>query len=142
MTDFDHVELSDVTKNYGRRRAVARVSMTVRRGEIVGLLGPNGAGKSTLLSMMATLSAPSTGSIRYGGKSAREGGAALRARVGVLGHELHLYPELSARQNLTFFASLHGLSAADVVDKALIAADLAERGDDPVSAFSRGMRQR
>jgi ABC-type multidrug transport system ATPase subunit len=142
VIDFDQIELADVSKNYGRRRAVARVSLTVGRGEILGLLGPNGAGKSTLLGMMATLAAPSTGAIRYSGQSARNGGAALRARIGVLGHELHLYPELSARQNLAFFASLHGLDAAAVVDRALAAADLRDRGDDQVSSFSRGMRQR
>jgi ABC-type multidrug transport system ATPase subunit len=142
VIDFDQIELVDVSKNYGRRRAVARVSLTVGRGEILGLLGPNGAGKSTLLGMMATLAAPSTGSIYYSGQSARHGGAALRARIGVLGHELHLYPELSARQNLTFFASLHGLNPADVVDGALAAADLGDRGEDQVSSFSRGMRQR
>jgi ABC-type multidrug transport system ATPase subunit len=140
--DFDRVELADISRNFGRRRAVSHVTLSVGRGEILGLLGPNGAGKSTLLGMIATLVAPTSGRIVYGGVEARRIGAAIRGRIGVLAHELHLYPELSARQNLTFFAELHGLSAASLVAPALAAAGLEDRGDDPVAAFSRGMRQR
>jgi ABC-type multidrug transport system ATPase subunit len=73
---------------------------------------------------------------------AADAGAAIRARIGVLAHELHLYPELTARQNLIFFARLHGVDRAEVVGEALVAAGLADRGDDVVSSFSRGMRQR
>src|SRR5205823_2398883 len=69
-------------------------------------------------------------------------GPAVRRRIGLLAHELHLYPELSARQNLAFFARLYGEDRAAVVDSALEQAQLAERADDPVSSFSRGMRQR
>lgn len=140
--DFDCIEVSDVSRHFGRRRALAHVSLTLRRGEILGLLGPNGAGKSTLIGMLATLVSPSSGTITYGGVSAAADGARIRGSIGVLAHELHLYPELTARQNLTFFASLHGLDARPVVDAALDAAGLIERADDPVSAFSRGMRQR
>jgi ABC-type multidrug transport system ATPase subunit len=140
--DFDRVELADISRNFGRRRAVSHVTLSVRRGEIVGLLGPNGAGKSTLLGMIATLVAPTSGTIAYGGVAAAGIGAAVRGRIGVLAHELHLYPELTARQNLEFFAELHGLRPAAVVPAALEAAGLADRGDDPVAAYSRGMRQR
>ena len=137
--DFDTVTLVDVSRHYGRRRAVSHVSLEARSGEIVGLLGPNGAGKSTLLGMLATLVAPTSGEIRYGaGKSTN---AALRQRIDILTHELHLYPELSARQNLTFFARLYGL-ATPIVDRALDAAGLADRADEDVAGFSRGMRQR
>jgi ABC-type multidrug transport system ATPase subunit len=80
--------------------------------------------------------------VRYGDKSAEELGPALRRRLGLLAHELFLYPELSARQNLTFFAELYGLDPRTVVDAALARAGLAERADDEVSGFSRGMRQR
>jgi ABC-2 type transport system ATP-binding protein len=141
-TDFDRIDLADVSRNFGRRRAVSRVSLTIRAGDILGLLGPNGAGKSTLLGMLATLVKPTSGSITYGGTGASRSGAEIRGRIGVLAHELHLYPELSARQNLEFFARLHGLSASAVVEPALRAADLSDRGDDLVSSFSRGMRQR
>ena len=141
IADFDCVELVDLSRRFGRRRAVSKVTLTARRGDILGLLGPNGAGKSTLLGMLATLVAPTSGTLRFGTTPVPDG-AALRGRIGVLAHELHLYPELSARQNLDFFARLYGLDAAAVVPPALASAGIIERADDDVSAFSRGMRQR
>ena len=141
--DFTDVTVRDVSRNFGRRRALNRCTLTFGSGEIVGLLGPNGAGKSTLLALLATLIAPSAGEIRYGTHSAHDAGAELRARLGLLGHDLYLYPELTARENLEFFARLYGL--ADVrarVGRALDRALLSDRGDDLVSGFSRGMRQR
>jgi heme ABC exporter ATP-binding subunit CcmA len=140
--DFERVELVDVSRHFGRRRAVSRVSLTIQRGDILGLLGPNGAGKSTLIGMLATLVAPSSGTITYGGSAASNQGPEVRRRIGVLAHELHLYPELTARQNLEFFAQLYGLPHRRAADVALEAAGLADRGDDQVSEFSRGMRQR
>ncbi len=141
--DFDRISVAGVSRHYGRRRALSRVSFDCAAGQIVGLLGPNGAGKSTLLSVLATLAAPSTGSVRYGGVTAGEAGAPLRAHIGFLSHDLQLYPELSARENLEFFAGLHNLDdprgrAAD----ALVRAGLDDRADDVVEGFSRGMRQR
>src|SRR5438128_12327234 len=103
VVDFDTVTLTGVSRHFGRRRALSDISLTSRAGDIVGLLGPNGAGKSTLITMLATLAAPSKGEIRYGGELAGRLGPALRTRIGLLAHELHLYPELSARQNLEFF---------------------------------------
>ena len=140
--DFERVELAEVSRHFGRRRAVARVSLSVGRGEILGLLGPNGAGKSTLIAMLATLVQPSTGAIRYGKVPIADLGPDLRRQIGLLAHELHLYPELTARQNLDFFARLYKLDVASVVPAALDAALLSDRADDVVSGFSRGMRQR
>jgi heme exporter protein A len=139
---FDTVHVADVSRHFGRRRAVSHVTFTARSGDIVGVLGPNGAGKSTLISMIATLTKPTSGDIHYGDRRASDWGPPLRAQIGVLAHELHLYPELSARQNLTFFAKLYGLNAATAVDAALDRAGLADRAADPVMDFSRGMRQR
>jgi heme ABC exporter ATP-binding subunit CcmA len=140
--EFDRVELADVSRHFGRRRAVSHISLTVGRGEILGLLGPNGAGKSTLIAMLATLVRPSSGTIRYGGQTVAEAGADLRRHIGLLAHELHLYTELSARQNLDFFARLYGFDARATVAAALELAGLTDRADDIVSSFSRGMRQR
>jgi heme exporter protein A len=140
--DFTSVQLADVSRHFGRRRALSRVSLTASSGDIIGLLGPNGAGKSTLIGVLATLAAPTSGDVRYGGRTGAELGAALRARIGLLAHELFLYPELSARQNLTFFAQLYGLDAPTLVPAALERAGLGDRADDDVSGFSRGMRQR
>ncbi len=141
--DFAEVTVRDVSRHYGRRRALARVSLECRAGEVLGLLGPNGAGKSTLLSILATLLAPSSGVVRYGAVTAREAGADLRARLGFLSHDLHLYPELTARENLQFFARLHGIAGVSAcVSEALERAGLLSRADDLVAGFSRGMRQR
>jgi heme ABC exporter ATP-binding subunit CcmA len=142
IADFDGVEAAEVSRHFGRRRAVTKVSFSVRRGELLGLLGPNGAGKSTLIGMLATLVAPTSGTIRYGGRSASEDGAAIRAGIGLLAHELHLYPELSAEQNLEFFARLYGVYSADAIAGALETAGLTDRAREAVSGFSRGMRQR
>lgn len=141
--DFDRLVVDEVSRHFGRRRALSRVSFTCEGGEIVGLLGPNGAGKSTLLSIVATLVAPTSGEVRYGTATAREAGPAIRDRLGALGHDLFLYPELTARENLRFFASLYRVADVErTVDVALERAGLGERGDDLVQGFSRGMRQR
>jgi len=142
-TAFDRVSVEDVSRHFGRRRAVSRVSFAVARGQILGLLGPNGAGKSTLLAMLGTLLRPTSGSIRFGTRDVTTGDDSLRAQIGVLGHDLFLYPELTARENLSFFASLYGIADAERAARAALdRAGLADRGDDLVSSFSRGMRQR
>lgn len=141
--DFEQLEVVDLSRHYGRRRALSHVTLTCRAGEIVGLLGANGSGKSTLLAVISTLVAPSSGEVRYGGRTGREAGAGLRARMGLLGHDLHLYPELTAAENLRFFGELYGLDGVGArVERALGLAGLSDRADDYVSGFSRGMRQR
>ena len=141
--DFERLTVAGVSRHYGRQRALSRVFLDVRAGEIIGLLGPNGAGKSTLLGVLATLIAPSRGRVLYGDLPARALGAALRRRLGYLSHELQLYPELTAGENLEFFARLYGdTRPADRVAAALAQARLADRGEDRVGTFSRGMRQR
>src|SRR5436309_15520282 len=142
VVDFDAVTLAGVSRHFGRRRALSNVTVTARAGDIVGLLGPSGAGKSTLIGMLATLVVPTSGEIHFGSQSARRLTPSFRRRIGLLAHEPHLYPELSARQNLTFFARLYGLDGRETVEAALASADLADRGDDAVAGFSRGMRQR
>jgi ABC-type multidrug transport system ATPase subunit len=141
--EFDRVILTDVSRYFGRRRALSQISFTCRTGDVMGLLGHNGAGKSTLLAIVATLLRPSSGEVRYGTVSSTEAPAALRGCLGLLGHEVQLYSELTARENLRFFAGLYGLvDDHRRVDAALDRAGLLDRGDDPVSSFSRGMRQR
>jgi heme ABC exporter ATP-binding subunit CcmA len=143
MSRFARLTVSDVARHYGRRKALSQISFTCDAGEIVGLLGPNGAGKSTLLNILATVLTASRGTVVYGDRTVADGGAALRGRIGMLGHDLFLYPELTARENLTFFGHLYGLEdVAGVVVTALQRASLSERADDLVSGFSRGMRQR
>ena len=142
-SDFFDLSIRELSRNFGRRRALSRVSFDCRAGEIIGLLGPNGAGKSTLLAVVSTLALPSSGEVHYGGRTAGQIGAVLRSRIGVLSHDLHLYSELTAFENLAFFGRLYGVADPDArATKALDNARLGDRGADLVSAFSRGMRQR
>jgi len=142
-SDFDAVDVREASRHYGRRRALSRVSLTLRAGEIVGLFGPNGAGKSTLLGILSTLVRPSSGEVRYGARTASELGDALRGRIGVLGHDLFLYGDLSARENLEFFGALYGVPDLGArVQAALGEARLEDRANDRVASFSRGLRQR
>ena len=145
-TDFDRVTADDVSRHFGRRRALARVSLAFSAGQITGLFGPNGAGKSTLLGVLSTLLRPTSGGVSYGGRPAREWGDAVRARIGLLGHDLFLYGDLTARENLEFFGRLYGLDRAgnlgERVGWALGRARLDERASDRVAEFSRGLRQR
>jgi len=141
--DFSTLEFKDVTRTFGRRRALNRVSLTAEAGTITALLGHNGAGKSTLLSIAATLLQPSSGTVRYGTHDSATSSSALRARIGMLGHDLYLYPELSAAENLRFFAEIYSLPDIEArVARGLEHAGLVDRADDVVSGYSRGMRQR
>jgi len=142
-SDFDSLRLVDVSRTFGRRRALSKVSLTASAGTITSLLGPNGAGKSTLLSIAATLLRPTSGRVYFGDQDGSEGNAALRSRIGMLGHDLYLYAELSAAENLRFFAKIYGLRDVERrVDAGLERAGLSDRRDDLVAGFSRGMRQR
>jgi heme exporter protein A len=143
VLDFTSLTFAGVSRYFGRRRALSDVSFSIEAGRVIALLGANGSGKSTLLSIAATLLGASAGEVRYGTMTAREAGPALRRRIGALGHDLYIYPELTAAENLRFFADLYGLNAAaQRVREALASAALSDRADDPVASFSRGMRQR
>ena len=141
--DFLDLSIRELSRHFGRRRALSRVSLECRAGETLGLLGPNGAGKSTLLAIVSTLAVASSGDVKYGGRTAPEIGPPLRGRIGVLSHDLHLYSELTALENLVFFGRLYGVAHPEnVALAALERARLADRRADIVSGFSRGMRQR
>lgn len=141
--DFSSVRVVEVSRTYGRRRALAKVSLEAPAGRVLGLFGPNGAGKSTLLNILATLLSPSAGQVHYGEHRQADAGDALRASIGVLGHDLFLYPDLSAAENLSFFGQLYGVRDIDArVAEALSLARLTDRADDRAGGFSRGLRQR
>jgi len=133
------VQTRELTKKYGDRLAVDRVSMTVRRGEVYGFLGPNGAGKTTTLRMMLGLIRATSGSADVLGQPA--GKPEVIARVGALIEGPGFYPALSGRDNLRVLARYRGLDE-QVVDDALARVDLVERGCDAFKSYSLGMKQR
>jgi heme exporter protein A len=140
-TDTPAIELDGLERRYGQRVALAGVSLTLPRGATLAVLGANGAGKSTLLRVLATLLRPHGGSVRVLGHALPGEAWEVRARIGYLGHEALLYRDLSARENLTLHARLHRVDEARV-GELLGAVGLAERADDPVYTYSRGMVQR
>jgi heme exporter protein A len=135
------LEIEGVSKYYGDFPALRKIMLTVEPGSSVALLGRNGAGKTTLLRIIAGLSKPSEGQVRILGASVREEFA--RRRIGVLGHGISLYDELTATENLMVFAKLYGLpdprkTALEWLDRT----GLERVRDGLVREFSRGMRQR
>ncbi|MCC7264110.1 MAG: heme ABC exporter ATP-binding protein CcmA [Candidatus Latescibacteria bacterium] len=142
MHPDDLLCLEQVEKDFGDFTALAQVTLRVNRGAFVLLLGANGAGKSTLLRLLAGLSKPTRGRVLVAGAEPHHA-AASRAAVGLLSHSTLLYDDLSALENLSFFARLYGLPDPDTrVAQALEAVGLAERHHHRVRTFSRGMKQR
>ena len=135
------VELSRVTKLYGRFAALRDLSASFAPGTCTVLLGPNGAGKSTLLRLIAGLAQPSRGTVTVFGEAPRE----QRHRIGYMSHETMLYDELSAAENLRYFASLECSRACSCTaspEMALRAVGLDHTLTRPVGQYSQGMRQR
>lgn len=137
------LSVRDLDKTFGRKRALDRVSFDVKRGDIVGFLGPNGAGKTSVMKIALGLLRADGGAVRLLG---REGGAHerdVRLRIGYLQEKPPVYPEMTARAYLAFFARLY-----EIADPARRVADVLERvgldgaADRPLAGFSRGMQQR
>jgi ABC-2 type transport system ATP-binding protein len=135
------IHVRDVSYSYGGNRAVKGVSFDVSRGEVLGFLGPNGAGKSTTIRMLTGQLRPEAGVARILGMDVTPGAAEVQARIGVCFEEKNLYLNMTARENLRFFASLFGIRRPDV-DALLSRVGLTSRGGDRVKKLSKGMRQR
>ncbi|MBM3786372.1 MAG: heme ABC exporter ATP-binding protein CcmA [Acidobacteria bacterium] len=133
------VEAAGVWKYFGDYPALREVSFQLRGGECLALLGRNGAGKTTLLRILAGLSGASKGAVKIHNGDVRA--SETRARIGWLGHAIGLYDELSARENLTAFGALYGVSMA-AIQEWLERVSLNHVADSPVREYSRGMRQR
>jgi heme exporter protein A len=137
------VEARGLGKTFGATPVLRAVDLTLEAGAAALLIGGNGAGKSTLLRIIGGLSSPTVGEVRVFGEDSRRLDARARRRIGMLTHQSWLYPNLTARENLEFYAGLFGLG-----DPARMAASWLERvglapfGDERVRGFSRGMEQR
>jgi ABC-2 type transport system ATP-binding protein len=125
--------------------AVKGVDLEIETGEIFSLLGPNGAGKTTTISMISGLLEPTSGDAWIGGHSISKEPIAAKKLMGFIPQEIALYPELSARQNLSFFGKMYGMGGKDLnrrVDEILAFIDLADRQNDRIDTFSGGMKRR
>ncbi len=137
------LEVEHLSKRFGTTLALDDLTWTAERGAAVALFGPNGAGKTTLMRLCATLLRPTHGTVRVLGRDAAAEGAAVRRCIAVLGHESWLYPDLSPRENLRFYARLFGVAAAPARVDALIARlGLNGWSHRPVRVLSRGLLQR
>ena len=139
------VEARELRLALGGRTVLDGVSFTLEAGEVVGLLGPNGAGKTTTLGVLSTLRRPAAGTAVVAGHSVTTAPAAVRGTLGVVPQAVALYPPLTARENLAFFARVLGLARAQVataITRALALVGLEDRADDAVATFSGGMQRR
>ncbi|MFA5868547.1 MAG: ABC transporter ATP-binding protein [Candidatus Bathyarchaeia archaeon] len=139
------IEINGLTKVYGELTAVDHVSYNIQEGEIFGLLGPNGCGKTTTILMLLGLIIPTEGTAIVNGADIVKDPIGARRSVGLLTDNVGLYENLTAKQNLAFFAELSDLKATEAsarVDKLLALVGLSEKQNVKVSTMSRGMRQR
>ena len=138
MSESFAVTVEEVSKSFGRLKALDGVTLRVRRGEIYGLLGPNGAGKTTLIRLICGLLEAQSGTVTVLGQ--RMPKVAVLRRIGYMTQQAALYPALSVEENLRFFAAING--AEDGVKEALDLVQLYDRRKSVVQTLSGGMRQR
>jgi len=139
------IEIHDLYKYYGDRRAVGPVSTSIEQGEIVGLLGLNGAGKTTTLRILACDLLPTSGTVRVDGVDVVERPDEVRARIGYLPDTPPVYTEMRVREYLQFAARLRGMNGADAarrVEEVMELTEVREYADDVIAALSHGFRQR
>jgi ABC-2 type transport system ATP-binding protein len=138
------LQVTGLAKSYGRVSALAGVDFTVAAGETLALLGPNGAGKTTLMQLMAGVIKPDHGTVRLADLG-EPSCASVRRALGYAPQALAVYPQLTARENLVFFAKLYGVRKSDIearVRYGLELSDLSSRADQRAGTFSGGMQRR
>jgi ABC-2 type transport system ATP-binding protein len=139
------LEVKSLEKNYGDFKAVKGISFDIREGEIFSLLGPNGAGKTTTISMLSTLYSPTAGDASIDGHSVSREPMAVRQVIGIVPQDLALYEDLTARENLTFWGQMYGLSGQSLknrVEEVLGQIGLVDKAKDRVRTYSGGMKRR
>ena len=137
------IEIQKLVKTFGHRVVLRGIDLTIGDGDFVTLLGANGAGKTTLLHIVATLSKPTHGDVRINGYRLAESASELRRFIGLVSHKPLLYEDLTALQNLNFYARMYDLVDAEQrIETVLRQVGLFERRTDPVRTYSRCMQQR
>jgi len=137
------IEVRKLTKRFGMKTVLRGLDFRAEKGEFVAILGPNGAGKTTFLRILASLSRPTLGEVQIAGYRLPSQASAVRHRLGVVSHFPLLYGDLTAEENLRFFARLYSVPHADQrIGEVLDSVGLEPRRRDLVRTFSRGMQQR
>jgi heme exporter protein A len=137
------IEVKKLVKRFGMKTVLRGVDFRVERGEFVALLGPNGAGKTTFLRILSSLARPSLGEVTVAGYQLPHQAAQVRARLGVVSHMPLLYGDLTAQENLEFYARMYGITHYHSrITEVLEMVGLENRRNDLVRTFSRGMAQR
>jgi len=137
------VEVRGLTRSFGKIVALDKLDLVIREGEFLTVFGPNGAGKTTLIGILSALVKPTSGQILFSGRSIQSNSNQLRRSIGVIEHQPLLYTQLTARENLRFFARMYGIDRPGKrIDEVLGAIDLLHRSHDLAGTFSRGMTQR
>ncbi len=137
------IDVAGLTRSFGLRTALDDVTFTLPAGSFLSIFGPNGAGKTTLLKVLTTLVVPTKGTVRVAGLDVIQDAERLRSRIGLISHDPLLYPDLTAEENLLFFAEMYGVDDATArVRELLVDVELDHRRLDVVRTFSRGMLQR
>lgn len=137
------IEVSQVTKYYGKQAALKNVSFSVKRGEVLGFLGPNGAGKSTMMKIITCYLPPSAGAVTVAGHDIHDDGLNVRRKVGYLPENNPLYPEMYIREYLYFVAGIYGVrKRRDRVEEIIETVGLTPESHKRIGALSKGYRQR
>jgi heme exporter protein A len=137
------ITVKKLVKRFGVKTVLRGLDFDVQPGEFVALLGPNGAGKTTFLRILASLSRPSLGEVMIAGHKLPGEAAQVRARLGVVSHLPLLYGDLTAEENLRFYARMYGISKYEArITEVLEMVGLDQRRRDLVRTYSRGMQQR
>jgi heme exporter protein A len=137
------IEIHKLVKAFGSRPVLKGVDLTVAEGEFLTLVGPNGAGKTTLMSVISTLTKPTGGWVHLAGYDLADGAVEVRRQIGLVSHKTLLYDDLSAEQNLRFYARMYDVPGPDArIESGLRRVGLWGRQRDPVRTYSRGMQQR
>ena len=140
MKNTAAIETRDLNKAFGPVHAVQELNLVVSEGEIYGLLGPNGSGKTTLMRLLVGLTKADSGEMSALGCKVPD--TSLLAEIGYMTQAEALYIDLTARENVNFFASLYGVDSDAAVDQALALVELSDRADDIVAKLSGGLRRR
>ena len=139
------IKIENLSKIYGRKKALDSISLNINKGDIFGVLGPNGAGKTTLISIVTTLIYPTSGKVVVGGYDISKDGKDVRKMIGVVFQDFLLDEDLTAFDNLDIHARLYKINNEEriqTIDKFLKVVDLYEERNNKVSTFSGGMKRR